>query len=291
MNEKWLSTFVVLADQESFSKAADTLHISQSAVTKHLKALEQKLGVSLIDRDHFTLTEEGKWVYEKASEWLTEWEDLKERCSQRGESWKKTFRIGASTTPGTYFLPKLCSVFIKAYPDIRLSLQVDDSETISSSLKKGDLDMALTGAFHTHPELMVVPLIEDRLAIIGPSNSDKKKITSMEELQHLPFIKRKEGSGTFIAAERGLNEWGGSMAELETAAISPTTESMLSLVEAGIGYGFVSDLALQHEKKRNVGRYGFLPSSRTFYASYLQHGENLQESEAFTKLAKKMLPM
>ncbi|WP_054637002.1 LysR family transcriptional regulator [Thalassobacillus sp. C254] len=146
MNEKWLSTFVVLADQESFSKAADTLHISQSAVTKHLKALEQKLGVSLIDRDHFTLTEEGKWVYEKASEWLTEWEDLKERCSQRGESWKKTFRIGASTTPGTYFLPKLCSVFIKAYPDIRLSLQVDDSETISSSLKKGDLDMALTGA-------------------------------------------------------------------------------------------------------------------------------------------------
>lgn len=73
MNEKWLSTFVVLADQESFSKAADTLHISQSAVTKHLKALEQKLGVSLIDRDHFTLTEEGKWVYEKASEWLTEW--------------------------------------------------------------------------------------------------------------------------------------------------------------------------------------------------------------------------
>ncbi|SDH01387.1 DNA-binding transcriptional regulator, LysR family [Alteribacillus persepolensis] len=285
MNERQLNIFTELAAQKSFSKTAYQLGISQSTVTKQLKSLERELGSPLIDRQTVSLTEEGKLVFEKAKTWLKEWQELRNVCQQRGAKYAETLRIGASTTPGTYFLPAICKQCKEQFPHIRLNLYIDDSIDILQLLLEGEIDIAVVGSNTDTASVLSYPLWQDRLAVIGPPHSSRTHVKQFADLQSVSFVKRKQGSGTYQAVEEALESWEGSLAELETAAVVPNTESLLSLVEAGIGYGFVSESALPSAENRGCTFKGFLPKTRHFYIVYSKKNQYKETIAAFKQAA------
>ena len=98
------------------------LHISQPAVSKHVQALEEALGVTLIERvgKRVTLTEAGRMVQHYAEQALALADD-----TQRG-----TLRLGASSTPGLYLLPPVLATFVQRYPGIILDLRIANSQQV-----------------------------------------------------------------------------------------------------------------------------------------------------------------
>ncbi|RSL33264.1 LysR family transcriptional regulator [Salibacterium salarium] len=286
MNEKQLQVFIELATQRSFSKTAHKMNVSQSTVTKQLQNLEQELGSTLIYRQTVSLTEEGSVVYEKAQRLLTEWQQLRSICQARSTKYTETLRIGASTTPGTYFLPELCKQCHYHHPNWRLHLHIDDSTTILSLLSDNEIDVAIVGTPAEQSNLVSSEFRSDRLAIIAPPGEDQRPFDCFSDLTANAFVKRKQASGTYQAVETGLKQWGGSLAELETAATVPNTESLLSLVEAGIGYGFLSEYALDAATKRGCVFKGVLPYERQFYLAYGKDNQEKETIKAFKQLTE-----
>ncbi|MDQ0299236.1 DNA-binding transcriptional LysR family regulator [Salibacterium salarium] len=286
MNEKQLQLFIELASQRSFSQTAYQLNVSQSTVTKQLQSLEHELGSPLIQRQTVSLTEEGLMVYEKAKSLLTDWQQLRSVCQSRGNKYTETLSVGASTTPGTYFLPSLCKECHYHYPNWRLHLHIEDSSTVLSLLTEKEIDVAIVGVPTEQSNIVSQKFQSDRLAIVAPPGENRHEIDGFSELPSHAFVKRPQASGTYQAVETGLKQWGGSLAELETAAIVPNTESLLSLVEAGIGYGFLSEYALNAALKRDCVFKGILPYKRQFYLAFRKENQEKETIKAFKKLAE-----
>ncbi|MGY4689923.1 selenium metabolism-associated LysR family transcriptional regulator [Salibacterium sp. K-3] len=286
MNEKQLQLFVELVQCRSFSRTAENLNTSQSTVTKQLQALEHELGAPLIQRQQVVPTEEGEMVHEKAQHFLHEWGELRRTCRQRGENYTQTLRIGAGTTPGTYFLPDLCKECHHRYPHWRLHLHIDDSEAVLQLLEDNQIDVAVTGREAGTSRLVSSAFWKDRLAVIAPPGEDPEPFDCFSELKARSFVKRKQASGTYQAVDEGLKNWGGSLASLETAAVVPNTESLVSLVEAGVGFGFLSEYALPSAEAAGCVFKGYLPHERNFHLVYDRRHQNDSLIQAFLEVAE-----
>ncbi|WP_252312898.1 selenium metabolism-associated LysR family transcriptional regulator [Sinobaca sp. H24] len=286
MNEKWLHVFVVLARARSFSIAARELDISQSTVTKYLQHLERELEVLLIERKTVTLTAEGDALYAQAEQWLQDWYRLRSQFNKNNKPHAETLKLGASTTPGTYFLPGLCAKCHDQFPGTKFYLQVDDSSMITDLLLQREVDAVIIGQAFEHPGVQTTPLWKDHLTLIGPPGSSVEAAGSFSDISRYPFIKRKKGSGTYLAAEQSLQQWGGSLLDLETAAVVPNTESVLSLVQSGIGYGIISEYALASALSRGCVNKGRLPGFRHLHLSILSDRTEEPMIHAFSELAR-----
>ncbi|WP_018922429.1 selenium metabolism-associated LysR family transcriptional regulator [Salsuginibacillus kocurii] len=268
MDFKRLRTFVTVVEVGSVSKASDLLQITQPAVSKQIKTLEQTIGSSLLDRTTLQLTQEGELVYEKAVELLREWDGLLKEAGNQETAWRRPFRLGASSIPGTYVLPGVCKSLHDQFPHSWLDLQVGSSKEIDQKLLANEIDAAMIGTKPESETVQSVELWSDRIAIIGPRSTKEPAVSSFEDLQGLPFIKRDEHSGTAGAASTGLAEWNGSINDLETIATVPSTSAAISLVEAGVGYTLVSETAVLADTNRLYYVAGWLPATRTFYLAY-----------------------
>src|SRR5690554_1094718 len=116
------TVFLAVAENLSFSKAANELFISQPAVTKHIKELESKLNSTLFDRkgNKIYLTKSGEITYGYLKKILHQYEELEFELGRMNNLFKGTLRIGASSTISQYLLPQVIAEFHKRYPEIEL---------------------------------------------------------------------------------------------------------------------------------------------------------------------------
>ncbi|PSL51318.1 LysR family transcriptional regulator [Salsuginibacillus halophilus] len=272
MNIKRLQTFVTAAEEQSLSKAANMLGLTQPAATKQIQALEKDLGTKLFQRQSFQLTTEGKRALTDAKSILEHWYTLTEHLHP-SDKWRTPFRLGASSIPGTYLLPRVCRELQDNHPQLQLRIEVGSSEQMVDQLLEGELDVAVLGWRPESEVLHISPIWHERVACIAPPDTTTQEPFNFETLKTLPFVRRDEKSGTMKAASRGLNAWGGSVNELHTVAVVPSTEAAISFVEAGVGATFVSETAYYDNQDRNISLCGFLPERRTFYIATCQHKE------------------
>ena len=125
-----LEVLVATVEFCSFTRAAEELHLTQSTISMHIRALEELLGVRLIERGahrRVTLTEDGKRVYLAAKDIL---EQVQKLQSLQEEGERDVLKIGTSTVPAQYLLPKLLSGFTKKHPNARYILRRGDSDHI-----------------------------------------------------------------------------------------------------------------------------------------------------------------
>ena len=246
-----LEVFVATAEYCSFTKAAEDLHLTQSTVSMHIRTLEEVLGACLIERGarkKVILTEEGKRVYSMAKDILSRVDALQERRTDGGE---ELLRIGTSTVPAQYLLPKLLSGFLKKHSQVKYILRRGDSEHILECIQKGEVRIGLTGSKNGDRSLIFQEIARDHLVLITENSEAYRAMQAAgntgKDLLDRPMIAREESSGTQHAADAFLQKLG--VTEPNIVARMDNPESIKMSVAEGIGVSLISDLAVSAEVK------------------------------------------
>ena len=195
-----LLVFHEVAKHRSFSKAAEGLFISQPAVTKHIKELERRVGMGLIQRRKggFSLTEGGKIIFRysrKISSHLMEMENV---LGSLQKDHRGLLKIGTTESYSRCLMPRLLSGFQAAHPAFKIALDVGNSDEIERNLLVYKNDLGLIGLTRSSSKLEAIPFLKEPLVlIVSPNHSlAKRKVVSLRELEGYPFIIRAKGSTT-----------------------------------------------------------------------------------------------
>ena len=137
MDTRQLQAFCAVVEKKSFSQAAEQLGVTQPAVSLQVRALEQRLGQSLLDRSGRRVepTEAGRRLYRSAQRMLALEEQLLDEVSADDGRLTGTLAIGASTGPGAHLVPLLLCDFQREHPDLHVALSIWDTDLTPSSRK------------------------------------------------------------------------------------------------------------------------------------------------------------
>lgn len=189
-----LDQFVVLARTKNFTRAAEELHLSQSALSRAIQKLEDQLGQPLFERKprEVVLTELGELLLQRAKHILQLMEDTFSELSEAGR--RGRIRLGAIPTIAPYFLPSLLSSFAKKYPDIAVIVQEDTTENLIKRCHHGEIDLAILALPLLAKNLEVEALFDEELLLVVPVGHPlaASKTLPIDAVEHFPFVMLNE---------------------------------------------------------------------------------------------------
>jgi len=245
MNFHQLHIFNVVAKNRSYSKAAAELFLSQPTVSVHLQKLEQELGMELFEQlgRNIYLTDAGRMLYGYTQKIFALAEEAERALEELQGLHKGRVRLGASSTPGIYYLPQLLGKFKDDYPGIELILDVGNSSEIAKKVLSNQLDIAVIGEQAMDADLVAEPFWTDRLLLIlSPQNPLLQKSTiTLEDVARQQFILREPGSSTRQVIEAAFAREG---IHLKVAMEFASTDGIKHAVAANLGVSIVSELAV-----------------------------------------------
>ena len=151
-----LETFLDLCHSKSYTKTAGNLHITQPAVSQHIRYLEQYYGVKLIlyQNHQFSLTPEGTYLFKEISELRIRSQEIRDNVQNLSSIPNiPVIRIGTNPTIGEFILPRLISAYTQKHPDRRISSSIGSSEQLEQQLLQGEIDFCITDCFDLCPEM------------------------------------------------------------------------------------------------------------------------------------------
>ena len=247
-----LEIFCTVAEQRSFSRAAEALFLSQPTVTAHIAALEKRLGVKLFDRTtrRVTLTPAGRLLYRHAKTLLSEHNRALQELAQFVGGLAGRLVFGASTIPGQYILPPLMAQFRRQFPSVHIAMQLAASGQIVDGVLNGEMELGIVGVRPRAPLLRIIPLWSDEIVLIVPPDHEwaGRERVPITELLTQPLVVREQGSGTRSALEQFLAHHHLSLRRMNLVAELGSTEAVKQFVAAGGGVGAVSIRAVECER-------------------------------------------
>lgn len=236
LNLHLVRVFYQIVENQSFTKAAEKLFISQSAVSKAIRELETQLGLSLIERNMtgvkknktIKLTEDGRILFEHARAIFSlekvAIDDLQARIGLK----QGKLTIGASTTIASYWLANYVTAFHQKYPNIELNIKVGNTEMMRQALIDCDIDLAIVEGEIDDQRINKEVWQQEELNIITSPDIS----FSLKELSNQLWLVREQGSGTYKVTENML----------QTLKIKPkqritmaSNEGIARMVACGIG--------------------------------------------------------
>jgi DNA-binding transcriptional LysR family regulator len=251
MADRRLQVFHTVAKLLSFTKAAESLHMTQPAVTFQVRQLEEHFNTRLFDRTHnrINLTEAGKQVYNYADKIFELYAEMNNAVREVTGEVSGALVIGASTTIAEYMLPALLGDFKVKYPDVTVHLKVSNTDGIVHMVENNDIDLGVVEAPVSNKNLVVEVCRQDELvAIVSPQHAlAKASVMPLAELVHHPFICREEGSGTreVIAEHLHVNHM--NNADINVCMELGSPEAVKGAVEAGMGMSVTSRATISKE--------------------------------------------
>lgn len=251
MADRRLQVFHTVARLLSFTKAAESLHMTQPAVTFQVRQLEEHFNTRLFDRTHnrISLTDAGKTVYGYADRIFELYSEMENAVREMTGEISGALTIGASTTIAEYMLPTLLGDFKEKYPEVTIHLKVSNSEGIVSMVENNTIDLGVVESPVGNKNLVVETCKRDQLvAIVPPGHAlEKKDAVKFPELLEFPFICREEGSGTRDVINDYLHHLPHCTSTLKIAMELGSPEAVKGAVEAGMGVSVVSRATIQKE--------------------------------------------
>ncbi len=195
---KQLKTFLAVAEYRKMSEAARHLYISQPTVSQIISDLEEEYQAQLFERfpKELRITAAGELLLGHAREIVAIHEHLEQ--SMKNINARRTLRIGATLTIGNTMMGSLVEKLAASYPDIDVTVFVDNTRIIEHRLIHNELDIALVEGIITRSEIMTQPIIQDFLCLICGARHPfaSRDCVSIGELRNQEFIMREKGSGT-----------------------------------------------------------------------------------------------
>ncbi|WP_407308491.1 LysR substrate-binding domain-containing protein [Desulfosporosinus sp. SB140] len=248
-----LLTFVTVAEEKSFTRAATVLHITQPAVTQHIQNLESDYNVTLLERGKrsVSLTKAGELVFHQAKQILAHDKETKRLVDELLYGECGSIVISASFTFGEYILPYVLRRFQKLYPQIAFMVNIVNSDEVIHQVQSREADIGIIETEFSSESLKVVPFAQDTVSFIAASNHDfyLGEVPTVEELARQTWILREKGSGTRHIAEKALEELNIAPAHvLELGSI----QIIKGTVEAGLGISVLSNWTVRKELSLNT---------------------------------------
>ena len=211
MELRHLATFTAVAEEGSFTRAAARLHVVQSAVSSHVRALERELGVTLFDRStqRVQLSEAGRAFLPEARRTLAAAAAARDAVDQLRGGLRGTVRLGMMLAPrdAGISVPRMLAELRKDHPGIEVTLEIGASTVNAEHVRRGRLDMAFVGlAAGSVPELELTQLLtEEMQLVVSPEHPlAGRESVALEELGSETFADGPPEWGTRIANERAF---------------------------------------------------------------------------------------
>jgi DNA-binding transcriptional LysR family regulator len=249
MDTRQLAAFCAVVERKSFSLAAERLGVTQPAVSQQVRALEERLGRTLLDRSGRRVepTEAGTRLYLSAQRLLNDeaqlLADLEEGAELHGE-----LAIGASTGPGAHLVPLLLCEFQRANPGLGVALTVADTQAVIEQVADRVLELGVVGALRRQRSLDFEPLARDEIVLaVPPGHAFAGRVVAPSKLRQESMIVMQEGAGVRHVIEEELRRAGLRLRDLEPRLELGLQESVKSAVAAGYGIAFISRTAIEGE--------------------------------------------
>jgi DNA-binding transcriptional LysR family regulator len=245
-----------VANETSFTKAAEILFISQPSLSKQLKILENRLGIQLINRhkNKISLSEAGQLLLQYSERILALCEESCRALTDFKNGERRTLKIGATQTVGTYLIPRVLALFTENYPQINLKVQIDSSTIIAKNVFDHSLDIALIGGYIPEffkKKLQIENFIEDEFHLIvsksHPIVANNRKIINKADLYHLNFIVFNTNSIIRKFIDSILIQNHIEIKQFNIVMELNSIEAIKTAVSLGIGVAFVSSFAIEKE--------------------------------------------
>ncbi len=245
-----VQVFRAVAEQASFRRAAEQLHISQPSVSQHVQLLEEELGVKLLERasSGIEITPAGELLLSFARRSSRMSQQVLAALARLEGQPGGALSLAASTTVAQYLLPRILGDFLKDNPRVQLTVKSGNTEEVAAWVLGGVADLGMVEGPPASKELVVERFLEDGLALIVPRGHRwAGKQIALAALAGAPLLMREQGSGTRRVTEQALRRAGLRLNQLSIAMELDSTEAIVSGVEVGLGVGFVSELAIRKE--------------------------------------------
>ena len=231
----------------SFSRASAELHLSQPAVSMQIKQLESTLGIPLFEQigKRIQLTEAGRETLQATQAIHRELINLEHTLADLQGLKGGSLSVSVAST-ASYFTARLMALFREIHPDVRVSLNVVNRETLLKHLADNSIDLALMGQPPEGHDLSAQPFMDNPLVVIAAPNhplAGEHRIP-LARLTEEPYVGREPGSGTRDAVEKVFAENG---LTLKAAMEMNKNEAIKQAVEAGLGLSVVSLHTVQAE--------------------------------------------
>jgi DNA-binding transcriptional LysR family regulator len=285
-----LKVFESVARHLNYTRAAEELFLTQPAVSMQVKQLETSLGVALFEQlgKRIHLTEAGQEVLGYArsiTQQLDELEGVLNRIKGLGGG---RLRISVAST-ANYFIPTLLGTFSRRYPQVTVSLDVTNRETLLRQLTENSIDLAIMGQPPAGLDVEAQTFMENPLVIVAPPGhllARQAKIP-LARLQDEVFLVREPGSGTRIAMERFFAE---RDMHLKTGMEVGSNEAIKQSVQAGLGLGLLSRATIEQElalKRLAVLDVADFPIMRHWYVVHRRGKRLSAAADAFKQFMLK----
>ncbi|MFP7297491.1 selenium metabolism-associated LysR family transcriptional regulator [Neobacillus niacini] len=289
-----LFVFTKVVEHKSFSKAAEDIFLSQSTVSSHIQALERTLNVRLFDRvgRENILTPAGERLYQWALKLLLLKDqamlDLKEGATEL----KGMIRIGASSVPGQFMIPKMVKKFRSQYPKATFHINQSSSKIVAEKVLNGSVDFGLLGEKYENDKLRYIPLMKENLVLITSQHSNIVGPVNIENLLSYPFIMRNSDSGTNSLIERFLKKKQIAKEQMDIVAYTENGQSLIQFVLQDIGIAIISEIAAREyydKKLMKIHEINGFNDERYFYLVYNHNKTQSMLSKLFIESAHELV--
>ncbi len=252
MDYDQLASFLEVAKQQSFSRAAEKLFRTQPAISAQVRLIEQECGEKLFDRSgkKVLLTPAGEILSRYAQQMMGLHKEVLEAIAELNQTPRGKLYIGANEATCLYVLPKTFAKFKQLYPLVQISIYRNFSHKIVQKVQENAVDLGIVTLPQTANNMEVIPVFRDEVQVVVPKNHilAKSRSVTVEEVAHHPLILPKTGH-TRVAIDRLLRAYRDHIQiSMELASV----ETIKKFVGAGLGISLISRTYAQAEVAAGV---------------------------------------
>lgn len=250
-----LRSFLSVAQSGKISNAAKQLHLSQPAVTAHLRRLEEVIGKPLFSRSTrgVKLTSHGHTLRNLAVDVQNTLARIETSFHQE-QKLSGELRFGASLTIASNVIPIFVAEFCRVYPDIGIELRVDNTAVVLEAVRESGYPFGLVEGTPRAAGLRMERFVDDELVLVAGTNKAHAKyqrlaaaVTAAEDLYRIPLIWRELGSGTRAVTETALRKAGIQLKRLTYQFVMADVQAIKTATVYCLGFSFLSRWSVKNE--------------------------------------------
>ncbi|NEZ47638.1 LysR family transcriptional regulator [Clostridium niameyense] len=243
MDFKQIEAFISVAKHKSFSKAANSVFLSQPAISSHISSLEKELNVQLFDRTskEVLLTPAGHSFLKYALKILGSRDDAISCLSTFNNTISGKLTITASSTPCNTIIPEMVKEFEKKYPEVSFNILEQSSDEVIENLLNFNSEIGLVGNLINDDKIKTYKLVEDNLLIISNPSLNLPNEVKAEDIIKYKFVLRKKGSATRKTFENNLKKKSIDPSCLDVCCEVNNLDTIFQFIKANVGISIVSE--------------------------------------------------